>query len=91
MQMFPDTVYGNASTQTRMQSETADNIAWARYAHPGAADPSLAQALSRMTFSEVTTAEPLHHIVKEALTMSRTENEKRRLLVLTGRSYVPKS
>ncbi|KAH9886448.1 Sodium/hydrogen exchanger family-domain-containing protein [Cubamyces lactineus] len=84
--MFPDTVYGNASTQTRMQSETADNIAWARYAHPEAADPSLAPALSRMTFSEVTMAEPLHHIVKEALAMSRTENEKSRLLVLTGRS-----
>ncbi|KAI0332794.1 hypothetical protein GY45DRAFT_1245845 [Cubamyces sp. BRFM 1775] len=84
--MFPDTVYGNASTQTRMQSETADNIAWARYAHPEAADPSLAPALARMSFSEVTTAEPLHHIVKEALAMSRTVNEKSRLLVLTGRS-----
>ncbi|KAJ8502288.1 hypothetical protein ONZ51_g93 [Trametes cubensis] len=84
--MFPDTVYGNASTQTRMQSETADNIAWARYAHPEAADPSLVPALSRMSFSEVATTEPLHHIVKEALTMSRTANEKSRLLVLTGRS-----
>ena len=84
--MFPDTVYGNASTQTRMQSETADNIAWARYAHPEAVDPSLVPALSRMSFSEVATTEPLHHIVKEALTMSRTANEKSRLLVLTGRS-----
>ncbi|KAF8272801.1 Sodium/hydrogen exchanger family-domain-containing protein [Lactarius quietus] len=31
---FPDTMYGNATTHTRMQSETADGVTWARYAPP---------------------------------------------------------
>ncbi|KAF9445370.1 hypothetical protein P691DRAFT_675742 [Macrolepiota fuliginosa MF-IS2] len=29
---FPDTVYGHTGTEVRLQSETADNIIWARYA-----------------------------------------------------------
>jgi len=31
---FPDTVYGYTGTEVRMQSDTADNIIWARYASP---------------------------------------------------------
>ncbi|KAH9891803.1 Sodium/hydrogen exchanger family-domain-containing protein [Cubamyces lactineus] len=86
--MFPDTVYAHATTQTRLQSETADNIAWSRYTHPDASsDPALAPALSRMTFSEVGTPAPLRYIIKEALSMSQAAlDERSRLLVLTGRS-----
>ncbi|KAL1950506.1 hypothetical protein VTO73DRAFT_5630 [Trametes versicolor] len=86
--MFPDTVYANATTQTRLQSETADNIAWSRYTHASAsADPALAPALSRMDFSDVGTPEPLRYTIKQALGMSRSVvDERGRLLILAGRS-----
>ena len=85
MQVFPDTVYGHATTQTRLQSETADNIAWVRYTRP--TDPSLTPALSRMEFLEVTTPTPLHYIIEQALKISETAVEEHsRLLVLAGRS-----
>ncbi|OSC97499.1 hypothetical protein PYCCODRAFT_1377092 [Trametes coccinea BRFM310] len=86
--MFPDTVYAHNTTQTRLQSETADNIAWSRYTHPDASsDPALAPALSRMVFSEVATPAPLRYIIKQALGMSQNALEERsRLLILAGRS-----
>ncbi|KAF9445369.1 hypothetical protein P691DRAFT_777613 [Macrolepiota fuliginosa MF-IS2] len=31
---FPDTVYGHATTEVRLQSDTADNVIWARYVSP---------------------------------------------------------
>ena len=85
MQVFPDTVYGHATTQTRLQSETADNIAWARYTRPE--DPSLTPALSRMTFTEVSSPTPLHYIIERALQLSEEAVEERsRLLIHAGRS-----
>ncbi|KAI0754775.1 Sodium/hydrogen exchanger family-domain-containing protein [Daedaleopsis nitida] len=85
--VFPDTVYGHATTQTRLQSETADNIAWARYTQPTPDDPQLAPALSRMTFTEVSTPAPLHYLIEHALQLSESAaDECSRLLVLTGRS-----
>ncbi|KAI0372319.1 hypothetical protein BV20DRAFT_1051050 [Pilatotrama ljubarskyi] len=86
--MFPDTVYAHATTQTRLQSETADNIAWSRYTHPDArSNPTLAPALSRMDFSEVGTPEPLRYIIRQSLSMSQSVVEERsRLLILAGRS-----
>ena len=83
--MFPDTVYGHATTQTRLQSETADNIAWARYTKSD--DPSLASALERMEFTEASTPIPLHYLIERALALSESAaDENSRLLVLTGRS-----
>ncbi|OSD06190.1 hypothetical protein PYCCODRAFT_1450191 [Trametes coccinea BRFM310] len=86
--LFPDTVYAAPTTQTRLQSETADSIAWARYTRPDAsADPSLATALTRMVFTEAATATPLQHIIDTARSMSDSaQTGQSRLLVLTGRS-----
>ncbi|KAI9057011.1 hypothetical protein FKP32DRAFT_1661520 [Trametes sanguinea] len=86
--LFPDTVYAAPTTQTRLQSETADSIAWARYTRPDAsADPSLAAALTRMVFTEAATATPLQYIIDTARTMSDSSQAgQSRLLVLTGRS-----
>ena len=83
--MFPDTVYGHATTQTRLQSETADNIAWTKYTRNEEA--ALVPALSRMTFSEVATPAPLHRVVEEAQGLAASAVEDRaRLVVLAGRS-----
>ncbi|THU96994.1 hypothetical protein K435DRAFT_79376 [Dendrothele bispora CBS 962.96] len=67
---FPDTVYGAHNTETRLQSETADNIAWARYVSPtaenNASNSASKAALSRMSFREVGSSIPLHVVVTEA-------------------------
>ncbi|KAI9443434.1 Sodium/hydrogen exchanger family-domain-containing protein [Lactarius indigo] len=79
---FPDTMYGNATTHTRMQSETADGVTWARYAPPAAAatsDRALADALSRVTFEEVASPTPLHAALRRAGTLERA-------IVVVGRS-----
>ncbi|KAG6889852.1 hypothetical protein C0992_003831 [Termitomyces sp. T32_za158] len=60
---LPDTVYGQFSTATRLQSETADNISWARYASP---TENQIPALSRIEFKEITTPIPLHAGIREA-------------------------
>ena len=59
-------MYGNATTQTRLQSETADAICWARYAasaeqgHNNNTQELSRDALSRATFEELASPTPLH-------------------------------
>ncbi|KAF8919263.1 Sodium/hydrogen exchanger family-domain-containing protein [Mucidula mucida] len=83
---FPDTVYGYATTETRLQSETADNIAWARYARPSASATYPTQdSLQRMEFRDLSSPVPLHAIV----TTTNEEvvaREGKRVLVVAGRS-----
>lgn len=88
---FPDTMYGNATTHTRMQSQTADGVTWARYApsaeSPTAAaaaaaatsDRALADALSRVTFEELASPTPLQAALRHAGTLERA-------IVVVGRS-----
>ncbi|KAI0059628.1 hypothetical protein BV25DRAFT_1060362 [Artomyces pyxidatus] len=83
---FPDTVYGHENTQTRLQSETADNISWARYASPSADtdnNPALLSALSRIEFQNLVTPVPLHAAIQKATATAASQN---RLLVVMGRS-----
>lgn len=82
-----DTVYGQHNTQTRLASDTADNILWSRYAQPSSAS-KYSSALSRIAFHEERTAAPLHRIVelvKDEVAESATEAEKA-LIVIAGRS-----
>lgn len=86
---FPDTVYGYATTQTRLQSDTADNLSWSRYASPPPEQlpAHLAESLSRIDFVELQTPVPLHAIVNRAATQFELLVEKRsRLLIVAGRS-----
>ncbi|EGN94001.1 hypothetical protein SERLA73DRAFT_63288 [Serpula lacrymans var. lacrymans S7.3] len=91
---FPDTVYGAATTATRLQSETADNVVWERYAAraarvveggEGEAASTLTAALSRMTFSELSTPAPIHAILHHGAGIRPVESGTR-LLVVAGRS-----
>ncbi|KAF5322333.1 hypothetical protein D9619_000239 [Psilocybe cf. subviscida] len=82
-----DTVYGQHNTQTRLASDTADNILWSRYAQPSSS-PKSGGALSRIAFHTENAARPLHRIVelvKEEVAESATEAEKA-LIVIAGRS-----
>ena len=79
--MFPDTVYGAQTTQTRLASETADNILWTRLT--SFTVPELAGALSRVTFLEETSSKPLHMLLDIA---SREASAQARQVVVVGRS-----
>jgi hypothetical protein len=88
-------MYGNATTQTRLQSETADGISWARYA--AAPAPSLAEqrqnqtqepsrdALLRATFEELASPTPLHATL-ERVRMMQQEHSSAIVMVVVGRS-----
>ncbi|KIK70453.1 hypothetical protein GYMLUDRAFT_234917 [Collybiopsis luxurians FD-317 M1] len=87
---FPDTVYGHANTATRMQSETADHLAWAQYTQPSDSAetggfPSRA-ALSRIHFQDLSSPFPLHGIIAEANRLHSSSSSKIKLLVIAGRS-----
>jgi len=87
---FPDTVYGHATTETRMQSETADNVAWAKYASPAADGASMSSsASSRIEFHERATPIPLHAAINEVKMYQETvatSARPPRVLVVVGRS-----
>ncbi|KAJ6612754.1 hypothetical protein B0H10DRAFT_2436766 [Mycena sp. CBHHK59/15] len=79
-----DTVYGPQNTQTRLASDTADNLLWDRFTRPSHAhSAAVVSALSRISFSQIASAQPLHQIV------ALVEREVARggnLVVLAGRS-----
>ena len=81
---YSDTMYGNATTQTPTQAETADGVTWARYAAPPSTESSpsdcaLADALSRVKFEELASPTPLHAALRRAGTLERA-------IVVVGRS-----
>ncbi|EKM52040.1 uncharacterized protein PHACADRAFT_187402 [Phanerochaete carnosa HHB-10118-sp] len=87
---IPDTVYGHATTQTRLQSETADNIVWQRYAAPSGTeslDSVVIAALARIEWHEVETHSPLRAVVDRAAALEDGTSKRRsRLLAVAGRS-----
>lgn len=88
---FPDTQYGYATTQTRLQSETADNIIWKRYSPPlsdsASFDSTTHDALSRIEWQSLSSSTPLRSAIELATTLENSTADRRsRLLVITGRS-----
>jgi len=78
---FPDTMYGNATTQTRLQSQTADGVTWARYASTSTTpSPEDGEALSRVMFEELASPDPLH------AALHRVRMLPRPVVVVVGRS-----
>ncbi|KAJ7145205.1 hypothetical protein C8R43DRAFT_1237633 [Mycena crocata] len=82
-----DTVYGQQTTQTRLVSDTADNLIWDRYTHFSSSHSGgLTSALSRMTFTKTESAEPLHKIVGLVEAESSRLALGKNLMVVVGRS-----
>lgn len=81
-------MYGQPNTEIRMQSETADNIAWARYAgpQPDTSSSTSASALSRIQFRVFATPIPLRAAIQEANMQLEAGGCAARLLIVTGRS-----
>ena len=88
--VFPDTVYGHATTQTRLQSETADGIVWQRFAYSSETenlDSVASAALTRIEWKEVVTPNPLRAVVDRAAQLEDcTADRRSRLLIVAGRS-----
>lgn len=87
-----DTVYANATTQTRLQSETADNVAWQTYATPQNdsspnQSPETRYALSRIQFTELETPAPLHDLLRlsEVEISNAVEASSARSFIIVGR------
>lgn len=82
-------MYGNATTQTRLLSETADGISWARYAAPSAEQSRhtqpLRDALLRTTFEELASPTPLHATLQRVRLMQQ-EQQRSHIVVVVGRS-----
>lgn len=82
-------MYGDASGQARLQSDTADSVTWSRYFAPpvAGATPALIDALSRVEFVELQTPVPLHAVVNKAASQFESLVAQRsRLLIVVGRS-----
>ena len=75
---FPDTVYPRATTQTRLESDTADNIAWLRHSQP----PITTAAHGRIDFLERATHTPLRMLIN----IMDHELLDKRLIVAVGRA-----
>ena len=76
--MFPDTVYPNANTQTRLESDTADNIAWARHSAPQVRT----SAHDRINFLHRATPAPIRSLIG----MIDEDLQDKRLIVAVGRA-----
>jgi hypothetical protein len=83
-------MYGNATTHTRLQSETADGISWARYAAVPSAEQShtqpLRDALLRTKFEEVASPTPLHATLQRVRLMQQEQHSSAIVIVVVGRS-----
>jgi hypothetical protein len=86
--MGPDTVYGPNNTQTRLASDTADNLSWDRYTLPtDSRSPALSAALSRIVFSNYGSAQPLHAVVElVSAEVSRRAATGQGVVAVVGRS-----
>lgn len=82
-----ETVYGQGNTQTRLQSDTADNLAWAGYTSiTGVYSPTVTAALRRITFSTDSSPAPLHAVVDKATSLIQQYSNGRTLIAVVGRS-----
>lgn len=80
-------MYGAQTTQTRLQSETADNVIWSRYVSRGVDDTPLSAALARIQFSEARTPTPLRTVVEHSTNIAESMSERRcRPMIIVGRS-----
>ncbi|KAG8833001.1 K(+)/H(+) antiporter [Serendipita sp. 399] len=86
---FPDTLYAPPTTQTRMESQSADGLLFSRFTGEGRASlpANIQSALTRITFEELPTAVPLAMLIQRANeeNVKLTQN-KRGLLLVAGRS-----
>ncbi|KAJ3537151.1 hypothetical protein NM688_g6731 [Phlebia brevispora] len=80
---LPDTVYAARDTQTRLASETADNLLWEHYSTSAA--PGVEDALRRIRFTHEMASKPLHSVLDTAARVF-AEHTPSRPIIVVGRS-----
>lgn len=88
---FPDTVYGNVTAETRLQSETADSILWQSFTSPSsvsALSPAVRSALTRVEFVDLASPAPLRDVLAriEGETDMAVRQKAARPFVVVGRA-----
>ncbi|KAI0058946.1 cation/H+ exchanger [Artomyces pyxidatus] len=87
---FPDTLYGQRDTQTRIQSDTMDSLVWSRFTSPTAQHSAdVASALTRITFEHEYTSQPLHTVLDRVAEQAKhyaASSTPKPLFVVAGRS-----
>jgi len=83
-----DTIYAYRDTETRLASETADNLVWDRFTNPTVTHTlTIAESLSRITFSKQSSEQPLNTIIDLATAeLTKRAAAGRSLIVVVGRS-----
>ena len=86
-----DTIYGQQNTEIRVQSDTADNIAWARYTSSDiklSHSTLLSSSASRpnIEFKTLLTPQPLSAAIKEATAATALSSPGCKLMIVSGRS-----
>jgi len=79
-----DTVYGQSNTQTRLESDTADNLTWEQFTKP-----TRVTANSRITFHSESTLKPLARaieLINAEASLRSSNNSNKTMIVLAGRS-----
>ncbi|KNZ78604.1 K(+)/H(+) antiporter 1, partial [Termitomyces sp. J132] len=79
-----DTIYHRDSTQTQLASVTADNVTWGRYTSPP--DSRDSAALARITFSTISSPQPLHNIIDLVTQLFTQSSPAKNIIVVAGRS-----
>ena len=87
MTAFSDTVYENVTTQTRLQSDTADTILWQSFTSPSLfpePPPAVRAALTRVEFIELASPTPLRDVLAriEAETNIAVQQKARPFIVM---------
>ncbi|KZP00154.1 cation/H+ exchanger [Calocera viscosa TUFC12733] len=78
---YPDTVYGHNTTQFRLASSAADDIAWETVARPEGGN----DALTRVSFSTLASSQPLHVLAQRAHHEERSSGSWKSLVIVVGR------
>jgi len=89
---FQDTIYPQATAETRMESQTADNLLWSRYTDASPSPPisaAIESALTRVRLDTLRSPIPLHAIVNRVTEEAKgpaVASAGKSLFVITGRS-----
>jgi len=79
---FPDTIYAPHTDATRLQSQTADEMAWDKYT----SETSPHSASSNVEFTHVRSPAPLKALTTVARTVQTQSDQTGRMLLIVGRS-----
>ena len=81
-----DTVYAQQNTESRLASDTADNLIWNKYTTSSTSySPRIKEALNRINFSIKSSSQPLHILI-DLINQDISTVTSKNMIVMVGRS-----